>query len=81
LSTVELIRRLGAAIGRPSLLFPVPPDWLALIARLLGKTDAFQSLHGSLQVDIKKTRDLLDWKPLVSVDEGLRRAVGQRFDF
>ena len=45
-------------------------------ARLLGKGDAVQRLCGNLQVDIAKARNLLGWVPSVSVDEGLRRAVG-----
>lgn len=75
LSTVALLRRLGQAMGKPARLFPVPVSWLALGARLLGKRAMFQSLSGSLQVDISKTRELLEWNPPVSVDEGLRRAV------
>lgn len=78
LSTADLLRRLGVAMGRPARLLPVPVVLLALGARLLGKRELFQSLCGSLQVDISKTCELLDWKPLVSVDEGLRKAVQQR---
>jgi UDP-4-keto-D-QuiNAc 4-reductase len=35
-----------------------------------------QRLCGNLQVDISKARSLLGWVPPVSVEEGLRRAVG-----
>ena len=45
-------------------------------ATILGKRDMAQRLCGSLQVDISKARSLLGWVPPVSVDEGLRRAVG-----
>ena len=45
------------------------------IARFLGKRIVAQRLCGSLQLDIKKTRQLLGWTPPVSVDEGLRRAA------
>jgi nucleoside-diphosphate-sugar epimerase len=45
------------------------------MASLLGKRVISQRLLGSLQVDIHKTGELLDWKPLVSVDEGLRKAM------
>jgi nucleoside-diphosphate-sugar epimerase len=76
-STADLLRRLGAAMGRPARLISVPVGWLALGARLFGKREIFQSLCGSLQVDIKKTCELLNWKPLVSMDEGLRRAASQ----
>lgn len=78
ISTTDLLRRLGTAIGKPARLLPVPERWLAFGAQLLGKREMFQSLCGSLRVDISKTRTLLDWKPPVSVDEGLRRAAQQR---
>ena len=42
------------------------------------RCDAMQRLCGNLQVDISKTRQLLGWAPPVSVDEGLRRAVGKK---
>ena len=76
LSTPDLIRRMARAMNRPAHLFSVPPGLLAITAALLGKSDLVRRLCGSLQVDISKSHDLLEWKPRVSVDEGLRRAVG-----
>lgn len=78
LSTTELLQRMGKAMNRPARLLPVPVSLLALAARLLGKMDVAQRLLGSLQVDISKTCELLDWKPPVSVEEGLRRAAQKR---
>lgn len=74
-STTDLLLRLGLIMGKPALLVPVPVGWLAFGAKLLGKREMFQSLCGSLQVDISKTCTLLDWKPPVSLEEGLRKAV------
>ena len=75
-STTELLRRMGQAMGRPARLIPVPASWLKLAATLVGKPDVAQRLCGSLQVDIEKTRRLLGWTPPLSLDEGLRRAAG-----
>ncbi len=75
-STTELLRRMGQALGRPARLIPVPVSWLKLAAAGVGKPDVAQRLCGSLQVDIEKTRRLLGWTPPVSLDEGLRRAAG-----
>jgi nucleoside-diphosphate-sugar epimerase len=75
-STTELLRRMGQAMGRPARLIPVPASWLKLAATLVGKQDVAQRLCGSLQVDIEKTRRLLGWTPPLSLDEGLRRAAG-----
>lgn len=75
LSTSELLRRVGSAMGRPARLLPVPSALMYLGATILGKKAIAQRLLGSLQVDISKARDLLDWDPPISVDEGLRRCL------
>ena len=75
LSTTQLLRRVGEAMGRPARLIPVPASWLKLAAAMVGKPDVAQRLCGSLQVDISKTRQLLGWNPPVSVDEGLKKAA------
>jgi nucleoside-diphosphate-sugar epimerase len=76
LSTTELVRGMAQAAGVPARLLPVPVWALKTGASLLGKGDAVQRLCGNLQVDISKARTLLGWNPPISVDEGLRRAVG-----
>jgi len=76
LSTPDLIRRMARAMNRPARLLPAPVWALKGGALLLGKGDAVQRLCGNLQVDISKSHTLLGWVPPVSVDEGLRRAVG-----
>jgi nucleoside-diphosphate-sugar epimerase len=74
-STSELLRRMGQAMGHPARLIPVPSSWLKAAAAILGKPDVAQRLCGSLQVDIEKTRRLLGWTPPLSLDEGLRQAA------
>ena len=73
-STSDLLRRMGQAMGKPARLLPVPPSWLKVAAAIVGKQEMAQRLCGSLQVDISKTRELLGWSPSISLDEGLRRA-------
>jgi len=75
LSTTELLRGVGKALGKPARLIPVPASLLQLGATVLGKKAMAQRLLGSLQVDISKTCELLDWKPLYTVEEGLRRCL------
>jgi nucleoside-diphosphate-sugar epimerase len=75
LSTTQLLRRMGQAMGKPAWLIPVPPALLKAGAALVGKPELAQRLCGSLQVDISRTRELLGWNPPISVDEGLRRAA------
>lgn len=75
LSTTELLKRIGNALRRPARLLWVPAGAISFMAGLVGKKVISQRLLGSLQVDINKTCEMLDWKPSVGVDEGLRRAV------
>ncbi|AEV61679.1 UDP-glucose 4-epimerase [Pseudomonas ogarae] len=47
------------------------------MANLLGKKALAQRLCGSLQVDISKTRSLLQWEPPLSVDAALKLVADQ----
>ena len=75
LSTAELLRSLGDAIGKPSCLFPFPLNLMEWVAKLTNTNDIYQSLCGSLQVDISETRKILGWRPVQSINDGLRNAV------
>lgn len=75
LSTTELLRRMGKALKSPARLLYVPVRLLNFAALFLGKRAVAQSLLGSLQIDISHTCQTLGWKPPISVDEGLVRAV------
>jgi UDP-glucose 4-epimerase len=75
LSTADLLKRLGAALGRPARLFPVPLGWLETAAAVCGRGDEMRRLCQSLQVDMRQTRDVLEWTPPLGVDAGLRRAA------
>lgn len=72
LSTTRLLRRMAAALDTRALLLPLPQILLQAAAQLMGKGEMAQRLCGSLQVDIDKTRLLLQWSPPVSVDKALK---------
>lgn len=75
LSTPELVRRLTRALKRPARLLPVPPSWLRIATRALGRPGLYDRLCGSLRVDIHETRHTLDWKPPLTFDEELARTA------
>jgi nucleoside-diphosphate-sugar epimerase len=75
LSTAGLIRALGHALGRSAHLLPVPESFLSWGARLLGMKSFADRLLGNLQVDITKTKELLDWHPPFTVAEELKKTV------
>ena len=71
ISTTALLRRLGAALGKPARLLAVPPMVLNAGAALVGRRDIARRLCDSLRVDIGKTRRILNWSPPISVDDAL----------
>jgi nucleoside-diphosphate-sugar epimerase len=75
LSTPELIRKLGRAMGCDIRLFPVPTLLLRLGGLLTGRSSTIARLTQDLQVDIAKNRDLLGWSPPVAMDRALREMV------
>lgn len=74
-STPDLVRELAAAMGRQPRLLPVPVSWLRWAGRLTGRLHQIERLIGSLQVDIGHTREVLDWSPRLTLQQGLRLTV------
>jgi nucleoside-diphosphate-sugar epimerase/lipopolysaccharide/colanic/teichoic acid biosynthesis glycosyltransferase len=86
-STAELARRIGAALGRPARLLPIPPALLRAAGRLgdilqrrLGMTiplttQNVERLTQSLVVDAGRIRADLGWRPPHDLDEGLRETA------
>ena len=75
LSTTDLLSRVAVALGKKSRLIPINQQLLEITLTLIGKKDLAQRLCGSLQVDISKAKKLLNWTPLISVDEGIHKTA------
>lgn len=72
-STPELFIKLIKASGKRPKVFRFPTKLLKLILLLIGKQDAYSKLTSSLTVDIVHTTKVLNWKPPISLDDGLQR--------
>lgn len=70
-STSDLLRKVAKAYEVKARLLPVPVGLMKMAANLLGKGAVADRLFGNLQVDSSKARDLLGWKPMVTMDEQL----------
>lgn len=71
-STPNLIRDLAKALGKSNLVFPLPIAVMRFCAGLLGKSAAVDRLTQSLQIDSSKIRKELGWKPLYTMEQGLK---------
>lgn len=75
LSTTRMIKELNMALGKKSWLLPVPVILIEILGKLTGKSAIINRLCGSLQVDISKTKALLDWQPPVSVKDAFTKTA------
>ena len=77
-STSILLKRVARAYGLKLRLFPFPILLMKMLTTILEKKDMYCSLYENLQVDISKARELLGWKPVVTMDEQLSKMA--KFD-
>ncbi len=74
ISTPELIRLIAEAMGRRTRLFPFPTGMLKAMGKITGRSAEIERVVGSLCVDSSKIRAMLGWKPLFTVEEGMKRS-------
>ncbi len=74
-STPELVRHLGKALGKAPILLTIPVGWMRFAGKILGKASSIDRLVGSFAVDITPTRKRLDWTPPYSMKAGIAATV------
>lgn len=74
-STADLARRIAGALDRRVWLPRVPPALLRAASQAVGRGRDYRRLFAPLELDSSRIRVELDWAPLLSLDEGLIRAV------
>jgi len=71
LSTTQLLKLLAKGLHQSLWLIPLPTVILQTLAKVVGQSAASERLLGSLQIDSSKARQLLGWKPPLTVEEGI----------
>jgi len=74
LTLAEIVAALRAGQGRAPGLLPVPPAFIALGARALGRGEEWQRLGGAQVADPSKLLNA-GWKPAVGTRAGLSALV------
>jgi len=77
LSTTKLLKKIAKAFDRKTLLLPIPVNWMIFMAKLIGREADAVRLFSSLIVDSSKARELLDWRPIVTMDEALKKIANK----
>jgi len=74
-STFQIVKYLGEALGESSRMIPVPQWCYRLAGILLGKKQVVRRLLGSLRVDIEHTKTTLGWTPPYSLEYGFHKSA------
>jgi nucleoside-diphosphate-sugar epimerase len=75
LSTTELINIIASEMNRSVRLFWLPRALLKFFGFILMRQSQINRLIGSLQIDNSYVREILNWTPPVSVEEGIKKMV------
>jgi len=75
ISTTELLQKISLSLKQKPRLIPVSSKVLCMVAGLIGKRGLARRLIGSLQVDITKTKNVLNWHPPLNLDDALKKTV------
>ena len=73
LSIRDLINQMGLVLDKNPAFLPVPVFLMKAVAKLIVKKSYADRLLGDLQVDISKTKKLLQWSPSFSFKETFSR--------
>lgn len=76
LTTPELANLIGNNLGIRPKMFKIPRFFQKTILKLPVLRSFFSKLTGDFQVDIRKAKDVLGWRPPFSVEEGIQKSIG-----
>ena len=75
LSTTELINIIASEMNRSVKLFRLPRAVLKFFGFILMRQSQIDRLIGSFQIDNRYVKEILNWTPPVSIEEGIKRMV------
>jgi nucleoside-diphosphate-sugar epimerase len=72
-STSQFLKKLSKAVRSRTILLPFPVNILQFIFRVIGKGNIAGRLFDSLQVDNTKSKELLSWQPVITMEKQLKK--------
>jgi nucleoside-diphosphate-sugar epimerase len=73
LSTKAILQEIALAYGLKLRLISIPSAVIRFLLSVIGKASTADRILGELVIDDQKTRDRLDWQPVITIREQLRK--------
>ena len=73
LSTKALLQEIALAYGLKLRLISIPSAVIRFLLSVIGKASTADRILGELVIDDQKTKDRLDWQPVITIREQLRK--------
>jgi nucleoside-diphosphate-sugar epimerase len=67
-STKILLQEIALAYGLPSRLISIPSGLIRFLLGVIGKSSSANRILGELVIDDQKTKERLDWEPIITMD-------------
>ncbi len=71
----SLLSMMRTSLGRSTRLVPIPAFLFRIAGQITGKREVVDRLVGDLQVDASKARNLLNWVPPFTVQQGIDATI------
>jgi len=75
MSTPELLKKIGKAMGKCQYFIPLPVSILQFLGAIIGKSSEIERLVSNLQVDCNNTFEVLGWRPPVNSDDAITETI------
>ena len=75
MSTPELIKKIGKAMGKSQFFIPLPVFILRFLCAIIGKSSEIERLVSNLQVDCNNTFEVLGWRPPENPDDAILKTI------
>lgn len=73
ISTLNLVKKISVAFDQNPYIFPFPITMMKVATKLMGKGIIADRLFEDHRVNISKTQKVLNWKPVISIDDQIQK--------
>lgn len=75
ISTTDLVLKIGLTLNKPVIFLPIPIRVIKQVGIFFGQKKIINRLYRSLQVDISKNKEYLNWNPPIDINQEMDKMI------